>query len=88
MTRATAAVDTLAEGEDRPITAASWWMVFVLFCFYLMSQIDRNIIAQFVDPIRKTYNLGGDLFDSGTVDFHTIKVGVNYRFGGPVVAKY
>ena len=28
----------------------------------------------------KTYNLGGDLFDSGTVDFHTIKVGVNYHF--------
>jgi outer membrane immunogenic protein len=28
----------------------------------------------------KTYNLGGDLFDSGTIDFHTIKVGVNYHF--------
>jgi outer membrane immunogenic protein len=28
----------------------------------------------------KTYNLGGDLFDSGNVDFHTIKVGVNYHF--------
>jgi len=28
----------------------------------------------------KAYNLGGDVFDSGTVDFHTIKVGVNYHF--------
>ncbi len=28
----------------------------------------------------ETYNLGGDVFDSGTVDFHTIKVGVNYHF--------
>ena len=28
----------------------------------------------------KAYNLGGDVFDSGTIDFHTIKVGVNYHF--------
>ena len=28
----------------------------------------------------KAYNLGGEVFDSGTVDFHTIKVGVNYHF--------
>jgi outer membrane immunogenic protein len=28
----------------------------------------------------KGYNLGGDVFDSGTIDFHTIKVGVNYHF--------
>ena len=30
----------------------------------------------------KTYNLGSELelFDSGTIDFHTIKVGVNYHF--------
>ena len=28
----------------------------------------------------KPYNLGGDLIDSGTIDFHTIKVGVNYHF--------
>ncbi len=47
-----------APADERRITIASWWMVFVLFCFYLMSQIDRGIIAQFVDPIRKTYNLG------------------------------
>ena len=30
----------------------------------------------------KTYNLGSELelFDSGTIDFHTIKIGVNYHF--------
>jgi outer membrane immunogenic protein len=28
----------------------------------------------------KTYNLGGDLFDSGNIDLHTFKVGVNYHF--------
>ena len=29
----------------------------------------------------KQYNFGGgDVFDSGSVDFHTIKVGVNYHF--------
>ncbi len=28
----------------------------------------------------EAYNLGGDVFDSGTIDFHTIKVGVNYHF--------
>ena len=26
------------------------------------------------------YNFGGDRLDSGTIDFHTIKVGVNYHF--------
>ena len=25
---------------------------------------------------------------SGTINFHTVQVGVNYHFGGPVVAKY
>ncbi len=28
----------------------------------------------------ETYNLFGDLLASGTIDFHTIKVGVNYHF--------
>jgi len=28
----------------------------------------------------ETYNLGGFPLDSGTIDFHTIKVGVNYHF--------
>lgn len=28
----------------------------------------------------ETYNFGGDRLDSGTIDLHTIKVGVNYRF--------
>ena len=28
----------------------------------------------------ETYNLGGFPLDSGTLDFHTIKVGVNYHF--------
>jgi outer membrane immunogenic protein len=28
----------------------------------------------------ETYNFGGDLLPSGNIDFHTIKVGVNYRF--------
>jgi outer membrane immunogenic protein len=28
----------------------------------------------------ETYNLGGLPLDSGTLDFHTIKVGVNYHF--------
>jgi outer membrane immunogenic protein len=28
----------------------------------------------------ETYNLGGIPLDSGTIDFHTIKVGVNYHF--------
>ena len=28
----------------------------------------------------ETYNLLGDLLDSGNIDFHTIKVGVNYHF--------
>ncbi|RTE92573.1 MULTISPECIES: outer membrane protein [Bradyrhizobium] len=32
-------------------------------------------------------NLGAPLA-SGTINFHTVQVGVNYHFGGPVVAKY
>ncbi|MBR0817844.1 outer membrane protein [Bradyrhizobium liaoningense] len=32
-------------------------------------------------------NLGAPLA-SGTLNFHTVQVGVNYHFGGPVVAKY
>lgn len=32
-------------------------------------------------------NLGVPLA-SGTLNFHTVQVGVNYHFGGPVVAKY
>ena len=28
----------------------------------------------------ETYNLVGDQLDSGNIDFHTIKVGVNYHF--------
>ena len=28
----------------------------------------------------ETYNFGGLPADSGTFDFHTIKVGVNYHF--------
>jgi outer membrane immunogenic protein len=31
-------------------------------------------------------NLGG--LPSGTLNFHTVQVGVNYHFGGPIVAKY
>lgn len=41
-------------------------------------------------------SLGGETYysnigvpvNSGTIDFHTVQVGVNYHFGGPVVAKY
>ncbi len=38
-------------------------------------------------------SLGGETYFSGlvptgTVNFHTVQVGVNYHFGGPVVAKY
>ncbi|MBW7964850.1 outer membrane protein [Bradyrhizobium sp. BR 10261] len=30
----------------------------------------------------------GTPLSSGTINFHTVQVGVNYHFGGPVVAKY
>ncbi|MBR0901075.1 outer membrane protein [Bradyrhizobium liaoningense] len=38
-------------------------------------------------------SLGGETYFSGavptgTLNFHTVQVGVNYHFGGPVVAKY
>lgn len=38
-------------------------------------------------------SLGGETYfsgalPSGTLEFHTVQVGVNYHFGGPVVAKY
>ncbi|MDF0516245.1 porin family protein [Bradyrhizobium yuanmingense] len=38
-------------------------------------------------------SLGGETYfsgavPSGTLNFHTVQVGVNYHFGGPVVAKY
>ena len=37
-------------------------------------------------------SLGGETYfgavPTGTVNFHTVQVGVNYHFGGPVVAKY
>ena len=38
-------------------------------------------------------SLGGETYFSGTVptgtlNFHTVQVGVNYHFSGPVVAKY
>jgi len=28
----------------------------------------------------ETYNFGGDPFDSGAIDMHTVKIGVNYHF--------
>jgi outer membrane immunogenic protein len=34
----------------------------------------------FVHLDSQTYNLGGLAFDSGTGEFHTVKVGVNYHF--------
>jgi outer membrane immunogenic protein len=38
-------------------------------------------------------SLGGETYFSGalptgTLNFHTVQVGVNYHFGGPVAAKY
>lgn len=41
-------------------------------------------------------SLGGETYfsnigapsNTGTINFHTVQVGVNYHFGGPVVAKY
>ncbi|EJN15393.1 opacity protein [Bradyrhizobium sp. YR681] len=41
-------------------------------------------------------SLGGETYfsglgapvNSGTLNFHTVQVGVNYHFGGPIVAKY
>ena len=37
----------------------------------------------------ETYFSGlGAPFNTGTLNFHTVQVGVNYHFGGPVVAKY
>jgi len=38
-------------------------------------------------------SLGGETYftgalPSGTVNFHTVQVGVNYHFNGPIVAKY
>jgi outer membrane immunogenic protein len=38
-------------------------------------------------------SLGGETYFSGalptgTLEFHTVQVGVNYHFGGPIVAKY
>lgn len=37
----------------------------------------------------ETYFSGlGAPFNTGTLNFHTVQVGVNYHFGAPVVAKY
>lgn len=40
------------------IGARDWWMVFVLFIFYVMSYVDRTIIAHLVDPIKRSFQLG------------------------------
>ncbi|MCR5879599.1 MFS transporter [Phenylobacterium sp. J367] len=37
--------------------AGAWWMVFVLFTFYLMSYVDRTIVAHLVGPLKQSLSL-------------------------------
>lgn len=44
---------------------AAWWMVFVLFCLYVMSWLDRLIISMLVAPIKA--DLGLSDFQMGLI---------------------
>ncbi|MDB5424962.1 MAG: permease of the major facilitator superfamily [Phenylobacterium sp.] len=46
--------------DTAPLAAGfgGWWVVFVLFLFYLMSYVDRTIIAHLVDPMKASLHLG------------------------------
>ncbi len=47
-----------ADAAPPKAPAAAWWMLFILLAFYVMSMVDRFIIAMLVDPIKAELGLG------------------------------
>jgi len=37
---------------EEKVTVGAWWMLFVLFLFYVLSLLDRQVLSMLVEPIR------------------------------------
>jgi MFS family permease len=50
--------DASLHGEFQTSGLKAWWTVFVLFLFYMFSNIDRTVITMLVQPIKHDLNVG------------------------------